>query len=276
MGVALPSGFLREQSVEEHELDVPGAARNLQRALVVLPTESKRRAKLPVVVLLHGLGETVNPKLGVRAWVDNYGLSGALEHLHRNHLHSSARGPYLSDDELYAINDALHERPFHGLCAVCPFLPNPYTGGNWENALARYADYLAEQLLPAVSAQFGELIEPSRCGIAGVSLGGFSAIEAFLRRPTTFSALGTVQGAFSKVYALGAARRLKQSGANPAVCVVTSSEDPYRIANQEFARACAANNARIELSTRKGPHSQAWLRGIGTFDALMALDRALG
>lgn len=274
IGSCLPNAFLREPPVEEHELEVADSPRNLSRAMVALPSRRKASDKLPVLVLLHGLGETTSPKLGLRAWLDAYGVPGALECLYEGHLPADAKYGFLSEEERYAIGTSLHEQPFRGLCLVCPFLPNPYVGGNWQNALGRYAGWLSDKLLPAVRREFGGIIS-ERVGLAGVSLGGFSALECYLQRPSAFDSLGSIQGAFSKIYAQAAAKRLLAAGGNPAVYVSTSSTDPYRVANIDFAHALEAAGASVRLNVRKGPHSQAWLREVGTLDALLWHDRAL-
>ncbi|MFZ5892317.1 MAG: alpha/beta hydrolase [Myxococcota bacterium] len=272
---AFPNAFLREPSIEERVIDVPGSPRDLGRSLVVLPIHRLEGEKLPVLVLLHGLGETVNPKLGTRAWVDAYGLGSAWARLSEGKLNHHDKYAYVSDEERWAIQNSLRERPFRGVCAVCPFLPNPYLGGNWQRSLERYAGWLTGKLLPAVRTELGSIADVERAGLAGVSLGGFSAVEVGLLQPTAFRALGTLQGAFSKVYAVAAARRLLKQNQRPVVYASTSSFDPYRAANLEFSRALESGGANVSFVERKGPHSQGWLREIGTLDALMWFDRAL-
>ncbi|HET9932728.1 MAG TPA: alpha/beta hydrolase-fold protein [Polyangiaceae bacterium] len=275
LGVAWSaSGFLRGPAYEEHELEIAESAPNLSRCVVALPILRPKAAKLPIAILLHGLGETRDPKLGVRAWLDAYGLRSALDRLDEGHLRGDASYQYLSADERYALNDSLHREPFQGLCIVCPFLPNPHVGGNWQTSLLRYAIWATEKLLPAVRREFPD-VAGERVGLAGVSLGGFSALEVYLQRPTSFQALGSVQGAFSKVYARAAAQRLLATGQKPAVYAGTSTFDPYRVANVDFARAVEAGGGNVKLNVRNGPHSQAWLREIGTLDTLIWLDRAL-
>lgn len=269
------SGLLREAAFEEHLLGIAESAPNLSRCVVVLPTRRPSSAKLPIAVLLHGLGETRDPRLGVRAWLDAYGLPAALDRLQQGRLRDDEAYQFLSDDERSRLNESLQQRPFRGLCIVCPFLPNPHRAASWQTALLRYALWMTEKLLPAVRREFSDVVG-ERAGLAGVSLGGFSAVEAYLQRPDAFQALASVQGAFSKVYAQGAARRLLSSGRKPAVYAGTSTFDPYRVANVDFARALEAGGGNVELNVRKGPHSQPWLREIGTLDTLIWLDRALG
>lgn len=269
------SGLLGGREPEEQVLEVPESAPNLSRCVVVLPKRRATPVKLPIAVLLHGLGETRDPKLGVRAWLDAYGLRSALDRLELGRLPEDEPYQYLDAADRSRLNESLQKRPYRGLCIVCPFLPNPHRGGNWQTALLRYAIWTTEKLLPAVRREFPD-VAGERAGLAGVSLGGFSALEAYLQRPDSFQAVGSVQGAFSKLYAQGAAKRLLMSGRKPAVYAGTSTFDPYRAANVDFARALEAGGADVQLNVRKGPHSQPWLREIGTLDTLLWLDRALG
>lgn len=273
VGCCVP-GFLREAALEEHDVQVPDSPANLSRCVVALPTRRDESKKLPVVVLLHGLGETRDPKLGVRAWLDAYGLDSALARLEENQLRGDISYEFLSAEERSSLNDSMRDHPFRGLCIVCPFLPNPHVGGRWQDALLRYAVWLTEKLLPTVRREFATVVD-ERVAIGGVSLGGFSAVEVYLQRPKAFQALCSVQGAFSKIYAQAAAQRLLATGQTPAVYAGTSTFDPYRVANVDFARAIQAGGGNVKLNVRKGPHSQAWLREIGTLDTLLWLDRAL-
>jgi len=273
-GVCLPKALLAEPALSVRDLSVPDSPPTLGRVRVIVPSGLSSSARLPILVLLHGLGETRSPELGLPAWLSAYGLASAWERLQSGDV-KREQYDYLTPEEFAELNAALRARPFQGLCVVCPFLPNPYRGGDWVTSLARYASWLTEKLLPAVRSELGGAVHAERAGLAGVSLGGFSALESFLQRPRTFVTLGSVQGAFSKIYAQAAARRLRESGEGPAVYVATSTLDPYRVANEEFARSLQVAGANVHLRVRKGPHSQGWLREIGTLDALLWHDQAL-
>jgi hypothetical protein len=273
-GLCLPIGLVDEAGLRVHDVVVPDCPPTLRRSRVILPSELPSAASLPILVLLHGLGETTSPELGLSAWPRAYGLALAWERLRRGEV-KREEYDYLSASDFDELNTSLQREPFRGLCVVCPFLPNPYAGGGWQRSLERYADWLTNKLLPTVRNEFGSAVHAERAGIAGVSLGGFSALEVFLQRPKAWATVGTIQGAFSKIYAQAAARRLRDSGRAPAVYVATSTFDPYRAANEAFVRALEAAGANVSLRIRKGPHSQGWLREIGTLDALLWHDRAL-
>jgi enterochelin esterase-like enzyme len=260
---------------ETREISVPDAPARLARALVVLPRVRKPGQTLPVLVLLHGLGETKHPRLGLRAWLEPYGLGRAWERLAEGRVQRESVA-YLSDEELAAVSQPLIKAPFSGLCVVCPFLPNPYANGAAATALDRYAAWLGEGLLPALRSQVPEAsAAPEHTGIAGVSLGGFAALEVYLRRPNLYRTVGSVQGAFSVAGARTYAKRLSESKADARVWVSTSTLDPYRNANQALAKELEKSGIPVSLSVRKGPHSQDWLREIGTLEMLLWHDRAL-
>jgi hypothetical protein len=271
LGVAARARAQPADAFSEFSLEVPDAPARLTRATVLLPRE--RRADLSVLILLHGLGETTGPRLGLRAWVDRYGLGHAWNRLSRAPLvNEDAR--YLSEETLAELNASLKPEPFRGLCVVCPFLPNPYATPSWSYALDRYAHYVVERLLPALATRLPELTtRSSGRAIAGVSLGGYAALEVFSRRRESFGGVGTLQGAFSQKLADSLVARMSPQGAS--VYVATSTLDPYRAANQRLASELARRNALVSLSVRPGPHSQDWLREVGTLEALRWADRTL-
>src|SRR5690349_11817480 len=61
------------------ETDLPGNRKLATRVLVAEPIHGPANASYPVLVLLHGLGETGDQRVGARAWVDRYGLATAYE-----------------------------------------------------------------------------------------------------------------------------------------------------------------------------------------------------
>jgi len=266
-------GPARASSLETRELSVPGAAERLKRVLVVLPVGAAPDS-LPILVLLHGLGETRQPRLGMRAWHDLYGLPEALGMLAR--AEPPARSRYLSEDELAALATEVQRGARGKLCLVCPFMPNFGGPSVPRSELHTYAGWLARELIPAVRAAVPEARrEPRASGIAGVSLGGWTALEAFLRHPDAYSTLGMVQGAFGVPFAPTFAQRAAEVAARKRIYVATSSSDPYQKPNQIFARALQERQIDVSYVERKGPHNQDWLRQIGTLDLLLWHERAL-
>ena len=69
---------------------------------------------VPLVVLLHGLGETGAPLLGARAWVDRYGLATSVARLLNPPLaQESSRNDW--GNALAEANALLAARPYRGL-----------------------------------------------------------------------------------------------------------------------------------------------------------------
>jgi hypothetical protein len=261
---------------ESFEFAVPTDEHGARRALVALPKTRAPGVELPVLVLLHGLGETRSEEAGSRAWLEPYGLGSAWDRLAAPPLVRERPSP-LSDEDYAALDRSLAERPFAGLCVVCPYLPNPH-GKFADPNLERYARWLDTALLPALRDRVPEATRtPARTGIAGVSLGGFAAIEISLRRPSVFGTLASVQGAFGVERAVSYARALAPvfRGKDASVYVATSRFDPYKAANLAFARELADVGVERHLELRNGAHTQERLRQVGSLDLLLWHDRAL-
>ena len=264
-----PTGF----DVLELPVDSPKA---LGRSLLVItPRKRLKPQSLPVVVLLHGLGETREHRAGLFAWLGPYGLGRAWERLERPPLERE-REAFVTASEYEELNRSLASDPFQGVIAVCPFMPNPYASTDSGTALERYARALVEDALPAVRARVpAAATDAARTCIAGVSLGGAVAVEALARQPAAFGALATVQGAYGKALAPVLARRIAAAGAPRAAYVATSTGDPYRAANVELAKQLEKHGIAAHASVRSGPHSQGWLVEIGSLELLLWCDRAL-
>ncbi len=85
--------------------------------------------------------------------------------------------------------------------------PDCYTalGGNqYVNtpAMGRYADFLTEELIPAVDARFRTLATPDSRAVFGKSSGGFGALHLAMSHPGTFGAVASHAGdaGFDLVY----------------------------------------------------------------------------
>ena len=218
-----------------------------RRFTLVVPKHIAPGDKVPLVVLLHGLGETNDPRAGAFAWVERYGLVASYDRLRQ-------RMPAL-----------------RGLVMACPYMPN--VGGNAET-LDAYARWVTQALLPRVRREAPVLEADRRTTIGGCSLGGYVSLEIFLRRPESFGAWGGVQTAIGEGGATRNAERLAlavggDAGAARALSLVTSTEDPFRKANEALARALAQRNVAHDLRVLPGPHTQAWLREAGTLETLL-------
>ena len=209
------------EDLEALDLRLEGDPKLARRALLLRPRHVRPGTELRLLVLLHGLGETGNELLGIHAWGERYGLVRAYERLRRPPVtRLLPRQRYLTDQRLGELNQTLAARPFRGLCLVCPVTPNPFRLAPAERTLDRYAAWLIDVLLPAVRsrAPLGR-----RVGIDGCSLGGYVAIEVFLRKSSEFATVGSVQGAWGA----GQGRRYAERMAEVLGSRRTSA-DPHR------------------------------------------------
>ncbi|MCC6215781.1 MAG: hypothetical protein IT376_13025 [Polyangiaceae bacterium] len=228
-------------------------------------------ARAPVLVLLHGLGETHDRRLALRAWSELYGLARAHARLATPPVtRTEPRRRWLDDERLARINRRLAHRPFRGVVLACPVTPNPWRAPT-ERLLDAYSAWLVDALLPAVR----ERVPATRggpVGLDGCSMGGFVAPEVWLRRAHAFSTLGVVQAA---LHAPGAARLAERIAATVdrsgpvGLHVETSSDDPYRVGNEELARQLHARGLPCRLTVPAGPHDQPWLREVGSIELLL-------
>ena len=262
--------------LEQHDLRLEGDPRIARRSLLLVPKHLPKPAKPALLVLLHGLGEAGNERLGIHAWGELYGLVKAYERLRRPPLRRTLeRRSYFTDERQAELNRSLVAEPFRGLVLACPVTPNPWRAG--PQSLDRYADWLQKSLLPAVRERAG-LEKNTQIGLDGCSMGGYVALEVFLRKPELFKTLGGVQSAFgvgaAARFADGVAKALAKVGSR-RVHVETSSGDPYRKANETFSRLLTERGVKNDLIVPPGPHDQPWLREIGTLEMLLWHERAL-
>lgn len=277
---AAPGATPSSVDFDQHDLVLSGDKKIARRALVLVPKHLPVGTKLPVLVLLHGLGETGNEQLGIHAWGDRYGLVRAHERLRRPPVtRTLPKLGYFQDAHLTRVNQSLADRAFRGMVLVCPVTPNPHKIGPAARTLDRYAEWLHQTLLPAVHAKAPCLEGPANTGLDGCSLGGYVGVEVFLRKPELFGTFGSVQGAFnvpgSWRYAERIAAVVEKLGPR-RLHLETSTGDPYRKANQAFAKKLGELGVPVELSVLPGPHDQPWLREVGTLEMLLWHDRMLG
>ncbi|HEX9619629.1 MAG TPA: hypothetical protein VF989_05820 [Polyangiaceae bacterium] len=260
-----------------HDLMLDGDPKVARRSLLLVP-RGPAKGPRPLLVLLHGLGETRHELLGIHAWGEKYGLVSAYERLRRPPLERTLeKERYLSDDRLVELNASLAARPFEGMVVACPYTPNPYRAGG-EKALDAYASWIETVLIPAARERAQLAAGTRAIGIDGVSLGGYVALEVFLRRPELFGVLGTVQPAIksdrARYYADRVAAAIHRVGPR-AIHVETSSWDPYKSAARTFYERLQELGVPSTFRLSAGPHNQAWLREVGTLEMLLWHDRQL-
>lgn len=247
-----------------------------RRFTLLAPKHAAPGAALPLVVALHGLGETHDEKLGVHAWLDLYGLRAAYERLLHPPVRPVGRRGDFTDARLAEVNAALAQAPFRGLVVACPFTPNTKRMNDPARALASYAAWIADTVVPRARREAGAASSTSATTIVGCSMGGAVALEVFARRPEVFGGVGLVQGAVSAWsaprHAAALAKAIDAAGPRD-VHLLTSEEDPFLAGHRALAKELEAKKIRHELRVLPGPHDQPWLRDAGSIEMLLYQDR---
>ena len=262
---------------EVREIVVAGDGKFPRRFTLVVPRHTAQ--PVPLVVLFHGKGESVDERLGVHAWTERYGLTSAYERLLQAPVTAGdTRSTYWKPERLREVNESLVSRPFGGLAIACPFTPDVFRIGGREKFLDGYAAWITDELIPRARRETPILEGHQHVGVDGVSLGGYVSIEVFLRRAEQFGAWGSVQGALggyqAKRYAEALAATLSRVGAR-RLHVETSLADVYRDDNELLAKRLRELGVAHDFSAPPGAHNQPFLRDSGTLEMLLWHDRAL-
>lgn len=264
------------------DLDLPGDARLGSRLAIFVPNHLGKDEKVPLLVLLHGLGETWNQGVGAFAWVERYGLGTAYARLRRPPIvRTSRQVALLPDARLAELNASLAARPFRGLALACPYTPNVAKLPDPAASLDAYAAWIADVVVPRARREAPVLDGAAHVSLDGVSLGGFVGIEVFLRRPEVFGALGVVQSAMSslqvpvygeKLAAIHAAA-IKTGRPPPTFHIETTVSDPMHDLNLALSTDLARRGVANDFVVLPGQHDQTFLREAGSLEMLLWHDR---
>ena len=117
------------------------------RFTLLVPQQKK---KVPLLVALHGLGETHDQRIGAHAWVDRYGLGTAYDRLCEPPVtRANKKHRYWTDARLTEVNALLEARSFGGIAVACPYTPNIYKAPLGRKVtLDRYADWIVDEVIP--------------------------------------------------------------------------------------------------------------------------------
>lgn len=257
---------------------VVGGDKRVGTRFTLLTPKHVGDAKVPLLVALHGLGETHDQRIGARAWLDRYGLGTAYDRLREPPIEPLAKmGRHWTKKRLDAVNAMLEDRPFAGIAIACPFTPNVYKSPLGRTAvLDRYADWITEVVVPRARKEGNVLDTMRHTYLDGCSLGGYVGIEVFLRKPEHFSAWGTVQGALGAHRVTSYADRLAkiiEDHGERKIHIETSTGDTFRKVNQTFRKALGERNVAHDFIMPPGPHNQPFLRDSGTIEMLLWHDR---
>ena len=228
--------------------DVTFYSKALQRNMpyrIVMPSSNIAGRKLATVYLLHGGGGNF------RDWT-NY-----------------------SDVAKYAE---------HGLILVMPEGNSSYYANAAEHPQNRYEDYIVKDLIEDVESKFPTIGRREGRAIAGVSMGGFGAINLALRHPGLFAFAGGISAAVDVPNRPFSIKRLEQwrrfrTIFGPWEGPAQKSNDPFLLArsadaentsyffltcgeqegllgpNRQFASLLEARHFRYEFHTTTGDHN---------------------
>jgi len=261
------------------DLEVEGDKRLATRFTLFIPNHLARDERVPLLVLLHGLGETWDPGIGAYAWVERYGLGTSYARLRRPPLARTSRQLGLFPDaHLAELNASLAAQPFRGMAVACPFTPNVSKMPSPDGALDAYAAWISDVVIPRARKEAPVVPDAAHTAIDGVSLGGYVGLEVFLRRPEVFCAWGGVQSALNAVRLPAYADKLAASlgkSPQPSIHLETSQADPFRETNTALAAMLAQKGVPSSLTVLPGLHDQVFLREAGTIEMLLWHDRRM-
>jgi predicted esterase len=261
----------REEDEDLRNLRLLDFSEGGRRVVLIVPRYLQPDQKIPLVVFLHGLGETVDEKLGAYAWVDKYGLGSAWQRMKRAPIErTSTRGEW-TDARLAEVNAELAARPFRGFAMVCPYMPN-LKGAAEVDA---YAKWIESSLLPRVRKETRVFEDVDRTYLCGVSLGGYVSLEVLVRLPHVFGAWCGLQTAIGTWAAAGYAEKIAKARnkAEKPMLILTSTQDHWKASSEALAAELKTRNLPHAYRVIPGPHDQPWLREAGTIESLHWLDR---
>jgi iron(III)-salmochelin esterase len=247
--------------------------------VISIPEGAAPNARFPVLVALHGRGESLKgSQRGARGWFDDYELGQAMQRLRKPPLKPSDFQDYVSRERLRRINRSLAQHPYQGLIVVCPFLPDVLRGDDAFSAAEPLAAFIVDVLLPRVYERTPAIGSPATTGIDGVSLGGRAALLVGWTRPLAFGAVGALQAAIDgaevdRFVELGS-HAIEQ---NPklALRLLTSAQDHFLRVNERLSAELSSHGVRHQFLRVVGTHSYRFNRGPGAFEMLLFHDRVL-
>jgi len=269
-----------ETAFTEVALDFPSSLIGPEKAIVLVPRPADAAARYPVLVALHGRGESVRGvELGARGWVDDYDAGRAISRLRSPPLMREDFRGFVDDARLAHLNASLIKRPFRGLVVVCPWVPDILSSRDRPNldAALPFGSFVVDHLMPRVIAEAPASAERAATGIDGVSLGGRASLVVGFAHADRFGAIGTLQAALqdSEAGAFAARARAALQHGPLHVRLVTSDRDPFAGSIAQLHLAFDEGRIDHEYLVIPGPHDYAFNRGPGGIEMLLWHDRIL-
>jgi enterochelin esterase-like enzyme len=261
----------------------PGETRLLEwelgtgRAVAVVPTWAPAGERFPVVVALHGRGESLKaPAVGAMGWPRDYELVRAVRRLRSPPLSKDDFEGFVDDASLAAANRELAAAPFRGLVVVCPYVPD--LDLTREGGQARYGRFVLDELLARARRETPVIDAAPATGIDGVSLGGAVALYVGLTNPLSFGAVGGIQPALhAEDVALWTERAVAARAKNPnlKLRLLTSEDDYFREVVTRVSQAWRQAGVAHDFAVALGPHDYVFNRGPGSIELLRWHERVL-
>lgn len=246
--------------------------------VVVFVPEHAEGQKLPVLITMHGLGESrKGPAKGARGWIDDYYLRKIDGRLRRPPL-TKADWQGFVGERFDLVNQDLQERGYQGLILVMPYTPDIIRGDRAFSHVEPLASFLVDELLPRVYQETPALGTAASTGVDGVSLGGRAAIVAGLTRPEAFGAVAGLQPAFDAKEVRELARIAlisRKQNKELGLRLLTSTRDYYLGSTQAISAAWDEAGLDHSLLIVPGTHTYEFNRGPGAIELLIYHDRVL-
>jgi enterochelin esterase-like enzyme len=193
----------------------------LRPGLVYLPPGFDPSRRYPVVFLLHGMPGSPSEYLQG---------AGFLE----------------------AADDGIADGTLEPFLAVMPAAgPSEGYDGEWAGPWERA---LVDQVVPWVDASLPTLRSPADRVLAGLSAGGFGAVDIALRNPTVFGSAASWSGYFAP---------LRDGPFKDASRAVLAANDPVDLVR---LHAAELRDDRVRLFLSTGPYHSHWFRPQQTVD----------
>ncbi len=265
-GLSPPGGSWREASWPPAP-DYPDG----ELAHVLLPDVP---AKAPLLIALHGRGETRSVSVGAAAWPVEY----QLDRLHRRLLAPPLTGKDLLDmydpGRLAKLNASLATAPYQGLVVGCPWAPDLHDKS--PAGAQGYAKFLTDELLPRMRKESGStLTARETTGIDGVSMGGRLSLLVGLTHPEIFGRVGALQPALGVAEAAMVSDLAKAAMARAPVKLrlVSSLDDPFLPAVHAASMRMKEDGVPHEILLIPGTHGYEFNRGPGGVEMLLWHER---
>jgi iron(III)-salmochelin esterase len=247
-------------------------------AVVVLP-ERLPDERFPILLTFHGTGEArKGPEKGARGWLDDYGMTRALERLKHPPLTAEDLQGFVDEARLANLNAALAREPYRGLVIVNSYTPDILRGDEPFSKVPPLAKFAIEELLARAKRETPAIGTPQTTGVDGISLGGRAALAIGLRNPEAFAAVGGLQPAFDLDNAVPVAQRAALAHQkNPALGfrLLTSDGDYFLASTRAISAAMKQAGVPHTLVTWPGPHDYQFNRGPAVYELLVHHDRVL-